>query len=67
MAFEINVQPVLAVGGVSGIVLGFASQEIVLNLFSGISIFLTRPFVVGDQARRKVQRGGEAHRVRTLA
>lgn len=40
--------PLLAVGGVSGIVVGFASQQLLLNLIAGISIFLTRPFIVGD-------------------
>jgi small-conductance mechanosensitive channel len=32
----------------SGIIVGFASQELLLNLMAGISIFLTQPFVVGD-------------------
>jgi small-conductance mechanosensitive channel len=40
--------PLLALGGVSGIVVGFASQQLLLNLMAGISIFLTRPFIVGD-------------------
>lgn len=44
----IDPSPLLALGSVSGIVVGFASQNLLLNLISGISIFLTRPFVVGD-------------------
>jgi small-conductance mechanosensitive channel len=44
----VNPAPLLALGSVSGIVVGFASQNLLLNLISGISIFLTRPFVVGD-------------------
>lgn len=45
--------PLLAVGGVSGIVVGFASQSLLLNLIAGISIFITRPFVVGDIVQMK--------------
>lgn len=45
--------PLLAVGGVSGIVVGFASQSLLLNLIAGISIFLTRPFIVGDIVQLK--------------
>ena len=44
----VDPSPLLALGSVSGIVVGFASQNLLLNLISGISIFLTRPFVVGD-------------------
>jgi small-conductance mechanosensitive channel len=45
----INLRPVLAVGGAGGIAAGFASQQVLQNAVSGINIFLTRPFVVGDQ------------------
>jgi small-conductance mechanosensitive channel len=44
----VDPSPLLALGSVSGIVVGFASQNLLLNLISGISIFITRPFVVGD-------------------
>eukprot|EP00892_Ulva_mutabilis_P007257 jgi/Ulvmu1/4903/UM020_0189.1 len=40
--------PLLTLGSVSGIVVGFASQALLLNLVSGVSIFITRPFIVGD-------------------
>lgn len=40
--------PLLTVGSVSGIIVGFASQQLLLNLMSGISIFITQPFIVGD-------------------
>jgi Mechanosensitive ion channel len=46
--FGLDPSPLLTLGSVSGIVVGFASQNLLLNLISGISIFLTRPFVVGD-------------------
>ena len=43
--------PLLTVGSVSGIVIGFASQQLLLNFMAGISIFVTRPFIVGDIVR----------------
>jgi len=45
----VDLKPLLAVGGAGGLAAGFASQQLLLNLVSGINIFLTRPFVVGDQ------------------
>eukprot|EP00775_Hariotina_reticulata_P001461 gene1461-1803_t len=45
----VNLKPLLAVGGAGGLAAGFASQQLLLNLVSGINIFLTRPFVIGDQ------------------
>lgn len=44
----VDAAPLFALGSVSGIVVGFASQNLLLNLISGISLFVTRPFVVGD-------------------
>lgn len=39
---------VLAIGGVSGIAVGFAAKEIVGNFLGGTLLFITRPFVIGD-------------------
>ncbi|KAF8057285.1 MSL1 [Scenedesmus sp. PABB004] len=47
----VALQPLLAVGGAGGIAAGFASQQILTNIVSGVNIFLTRPFVVGDQVQ----------------
>jgi MscS family membrane protein len=41
----------LAAGGVGGIVLGFASQDLLSNFLGGIILFFDRPFVVGDWIR----------------
>lgn len=38
----------LALGGVGGLALAFASQEIVSNFFGGFMIHMTRPFVIGE-------------------
>jgi hypothetical protein len=45
----VSLQPLLAVGGAGGIAAGFASQQLLLNLVAGVNIFLTRPFIAGDQ------------------
>jgi small-conductance mechanosensitive channel len=41
----------LAVGGVSGIAVGFAAQKLVSNCIGGILIFVTQPFVEGDHVQ----------------
>jgi len=47
-ALGVNMTGVLAVGGVSGIAIGFAAQKLVSNCIGGILIFVTQPFVEGD-------------------
>lgn len=39
---------IIAFGGVGGLALAFASQEIVANFFGGFMIYLTQPFTIGD-------------------
>ena len=36
--FGVNIQPFLAIGGVSGLVVGLAAQSVVANLISGINL-----------------------------
>eukprot|EP00208_Stichococcus_sp_RCC1054_P002075 CAMPEP_0206143598 /NCGR_PEP_ID=MMETSP1473-20131121/21126_1 /ASSEMBLY_ACC=CAM_ASM_001109 /TAXON_ID=1461547 /ORGANISM="Stichococcus sp, Strain RCC1054" /LENGTH=378 /DNA_ID=CAMNT_0053539075 /DNA_START=157 /DNA_END=1294 /DNA_ORIENTATION=- len=48
-AVGINIQPLLAAGGVSGIALGFGAQKLTQNVLSGAKLFLTQPFVVGER------------------
>ena len=47
----INVGAALAGLGVVGIALGFAAQDSVANVISGIMIFWDKPFIVGDWIR----------------
>lgn len=47
-AFGIDLTPVLAGLGITGVVLGFALQESIGSLFSGIMIAINNPFRVGD-------------------
>ena len=39
----------LLAGGITGIVLGFASQNIVGNLISGVFLMIEKPIKIGDQ------------------
>lgn len=45
----INVQPLLTVGGVSGVIVGLSAQSVMANLISGVNVFLSQPFVVGER------------------
>lgn len=47
----INVQTVLAFGGIGGVAIGFAGREIISNFFGGFMIYVTRPFTVGEWVR----------------
>lgn len=43
----INIQPLLAIGGASSLLIGLATQTLLTNAVMGVSIFLSRPFVPG--------------------
>lgn len=47
----LNIQPLLAAGGVSGIALGFGAQKLTSNVLSGAKLFLTQPFVVSERVQ----------------
>ncbi len=47
-AFGLSIAGLLAFGGVGGIVVGFAARDIISNMFNGLRIFWSRPFVIGD-------------------
>lgn len=44
----VNIKGLIALGGIGGIAIGFASKDLLSNLFGGFSIFLDKPFTVGD-------------------
>jgi MscS family membrane protein len=46
-----NISGILAAGGVGGLVIGFAAKDLIANFFGGLTIYLDRPFVVGDWIR----------------
>ena len=46
-----SVSGVLAAGGIGGLALGFAAKDLLANFFGGLTIYLDRPFSVGDWIR----------------
>jgi MscS family membrane protein len=49
VGFEIT--GLLALGGVGGIAVGFAAKDLLANFFGGLTIYLDRPFGVGEWIR----------------
>ena len=49
MGFSIG--GLLAAGGIGGFALGFAAKDLLANFFGGLTIYLDRPFDVGDWIR----------------
>jgi len=47
----IEITALLAFGGVGGIAVGFAAQDLLANFFGGLMIYLDRPFKIGDWIR----------------
>lgn len=46
-----SISGVLAAGGIGGIAVGFAAKDLLANFFGGLTIYLDRPFSVGDWIR----------------
>lgn len=46
-----SVSGVLAFGGIGGIAVGFAAKDMLANFFGGLTIYLDRPFTVGEWIR----------------
>lgn len=44
----VNVAGLMAAGGIGGLAAGFAAKDILANFFGGITVFVDRPFGVGD-------------------
>jgi len=47
----IQITALLAFGGVGGIAVGFAAQDLLANFFGGLMVYLDRPFAIGDWIR----------------
>lgn len=43
-----SLNTLIAFGGISGLALAFASQEVIASFFGGLMVYLTHPFVIGD-------------------
>jgi MscS family membrane protein len=50
-AFGISIVHLLAFGGMGGFAVGLAAQDLLANVFGGVTIYLDRPFSVGDWIR----------------
>ena len=46
-----SISGVLAFGGIGGIAMGFAAKDMLANFFGGLTIYLDRPFTVGEWIR----------------
>ncbi|MEZ5728880.1 MAG: mechanosensitive ion channel family protein [Burkholderiaceae bacterium] len=46
-----SITSLLTLGGIGGIAIGFAAKDILANFFGGLTIYLDRPFKVGDWIR----------------
>lgn len=44
----LDVMPLVAFGGIGAAAVGFASKDVIANFCSGLMIFITRPFTVGE-------------------
>lgn len=56
-ALGMDVNSVLAIGGVGGVAVGLAGREILENLFTGLIILSSNPFEVGDEVLFKPTSG----------
>ena len=47
----VSISGLLAFGGIGGIAVGFAARDLLANFLGGLSVYLDRPFAVGDWIR----------------
>jgi MscS family membrane protein len=47
----VSISGVLAFGGIGGFAIGFAAKDIIANFLGGVTVYLNRPFSVGDWIR----------------
>eukprot|EP01023_Acetabularia_acetabulum_P008816 TRINITY_DN13872_c0_g1_i6.p1 TRINITY_DN13872_c0_g1~~TRINITY_DN13872_c0_g1_i6.p1 ORF type:complete len:349 (+),score=37.89 TRINITY_DN13872_c0_g1_i6:412-1458(+) len=52
----INIRPILTSFGIGSLIVGVASQSVMADLISGLNIFISRPFVVGDRIKLSLLR-----------
>ena len=43
-----NVAGLMAAGGIGGLAIGFAAKDVLANFFGGVTVFIDRPFGIGD-------------------
>lgn len=45
----VSISGILAFGGVGGLAVGLAAKDMLANLFGGLTIYMDRPFIIGDK------------------
>ncbi len=46
--WKISITPLVASAGIAGAAVAFAAKDTIANLFGGVSVFMDRPFKIGD-------------------
>ncbi len=46
-----NLSGILAFGGIGGVTVGLAARDLLANFFGGLTIYMDRPFTIGDWVR----------------
>lgn len=46
--WQVNITPLIASAGIAGAVVAFAAKDTIANFFGGISVFVDKPFIIGD-------------------
>ncbi len=46
--WEINLTPLLASAGIASVIIALAAKDIFANFFGGVSVFLDKPYKIGD-------------------
>ncbi len=46
--WKVNITPLLASAGIAGAAVAFAAKDTIANFFGGISVFVDKPFTIGD-------------------
>ena len=46
--WRINITPIMASAGIAGAAVAFAAKDTIANFFGGISVFVDKPFQIGD-------------------
>jgi len=46
--WHVNITPLLASAGIAGAAVALAAKDTIANFFGGISIFVDKPFIIGD-------------------
>ena len=53
----VDPRPLLTVGGFGGLAVGFGAQSVTSNAISGLQLYITRPFVVGERVTLQTATG----------